>query len=154
MTTQQYESYLPNYVDNKINAIIGGAPESLNTIAKLAQSIGNNTNLNSNIQQQLSTKQDVIIDNSLSMSKIAGLSIELQNKYTKSEVDNLLLQKQKILTDNNISINKIINLQNELDKKATLISPVFLGIPAAPTAGISNNSNQIATTEFVHDKID
>jgi hypothetical protein len=28
MTTQQYESYLPNYVDHKINSIFGGAPES------------------------------------------------------------------------------------------------------------------------------
>ena len=84
MTTQQYESYLPNYVDNKINYIIGGAPESLNTIAKLAQSLENFTNLNTNIQQQLSTKQHVLIDNSLSMSKIAGLSSELQNKYNKS----------------------------------------------------------------------
>ena len=43
MTSQQYESYLPNYVDNKIYALVGGAPELLNTIAKLAQSIGNNT---------------------------------------------------------------------------------------------------------------
>ena len=51
-------------------------------------------------------------------------------------------------------MNKILNLQNELDKKAALLSPVFHGIPSAPTAGISNNSNQIATTEFVNDKID
>ena len=49
MTTQQYEQYLPNIIDNKINYIIGGAPESLNTLAKLAQSIGKNTTLNTNI---------------------------------------------------------------------------------------------------------
>ena len=154
MASQQYESYLPNYIDNKISALVGGAPDSLNTIAKLAQSIGNNTNLSSNIQQQLSAKQDVIVDNSLPMSKIAGLSTELQNKYTKSEVDTLLLQKQNVLTDSSISMDKVINLQNELDKRATLISPVFLGTPIAPTAGISSNSTQKATTQFVNDKID
>ena len=125
MTTQQHESYLQTYVDNKINSTIGGAPESLNTIAKLAQSIGNITNLNIHIQPQLSTKQDVIIDNSLSMSKIAGLSSELENKCSKSEVDQSLLQKQAILTDNSFSMNKIINLQNELDQKAALLSLRF-----------------------------
>jgi hypothetical protein len=154
MTSQQYESYLPNYVDNKISALVGGAPESLNTIAKIAQSLGNNTNLNTNIQQQLTAKQDVITDNSLSISKIAGLTSELNNKYNKSDVDSLLLQKQSVLTDNSITMNKVIGLQTELDKKASLISPVFLGTPIAPTAGISNNSTQIATTEFVNDKMD
>ena len=78
MTSQRYESYLPNYVDNKIFALVGGAPESLNTIAKNAQSLGNNTNLNSYMQQQFSAKQDVITDNSLSISKSAGLTSELQ----------------------------------------------------------------------------
>ena len=77
----------------------------------------------------------------------------LTNYYNKSETDNLLLQKQNILIDNCISINNIINLQNELDKKATLISPVFVGTVVAPTPGISNNSTQVATTEFVNDKI-
>ena len=91
MTSQQYESYLPNYVDNKISALVGGAPDSLNTIAKIAQSLGNNTNLNDSIQQQLSAKQDVITDNSLSISKVAGLTSELQNKYNKSDVDSSLL---------------------------------------------------------------
>ena len=154
MTSQQYESYLPNYVDNKISALVGGAPESLNTIAKIAQSLGNNTNLHTNIQQQLTAKQDVITDNSLSISKIAGLTSELNNKYNKSDVDSLLLQKQSVLTDNSITMSKVVGLQTELDKKASLMSPVFLGTPSAPTAGISNNSTQIATTEFVNDKMD
>jgi hypothetical protein len=51
-------------------------------------------------------------------------------------------------------MRKVIGLQTELDKNASLISPVFLGTPSAPTAGISNNSTQIATTEFVNDKMD
>ena len=77
-----------------------------------------------------------------------------ENKYNKSDVDSLLLQKQSVLSDNSITMSKVIGLQTELDKKASLISPVFLGTPIAPTAGISNNSTQIATTEFVNDQID
>ena len=40
MSNQQYEAYLPNYVDNEFNAIIGGAPENLNTLGKISKSIG------------------------------------------------------------------------------------------------------------------
>jgi hypothetical protein len=42
-------------------------------------------------------------------------------------------------------------IEEKLDE-AALLSPVFLGAPSAPTAGISNISNQIARTEFVNDK--
>ena len=196
----QYEAYLPSYIDNKITAVVGGAPSNLNTLAKLAQSIGNNANLNINIQEQLNGKQNVIMDNSLPMNKIAGLDIELQNKYTKTEVNALLAGKQSLLTvdsvpithvinlqseldkktnntdlvniynktevnnllagkqntfsSNSIPMNTVINLENELEKKAYLISPTFLGNPTAPTAAISSNNTQIATTEFVVDKID
>ena len=154
MTTPQYESYLPSYIDNKIDALVGGAPSNLNTIAKLAVAIGNDTSFNSNIQTQLNGKQNIIADGGLSISKIAGLDTQLQTKYSKSEVDALLAGKQSVLTDSSISISKIINLQNELNDKANLISPTFLGAPTAPTTGINNNSQQIATTEFVNDKID
>ena len=195
----QYEAYLPNYIDNKITALVGGAPSNLNTLGKIAQSIGNNANINLNIQEQLNGKQNIITDNSLSMSKVAGLDVVLQNKYNKTEVDTLLASKQSVLTtgsvpithvqnlqseldkksnntdlqnlytktevngllaskqnsltNNSISIAHVADLQNELDKKASLISPVFLGNPTAPTAAISSNNTQIATTEFVVDKV-
>ena len=35
-----YEAYLPNYVDNNFNAIIGGAPENLNALGKKTNSMG------------------------------------------------------------------------------------------------------------------
>ena len=37
--------------------------------------------------------------------------------------------------------------------KADIASPIFTGTPQAPTATTTNNSNQIATTKFVHDLI-
>ena len=151
----QYEAYLPGYIDSKIAALVGGAPSSLDTLAKLAQSIGNNSNLSSNLLQQIATKQDIINDNSLPVSKIAGLTVELQSKYSRAEVDALLAQKQSILTAaSSVPVSGITNFQDELDKKAALISPAFLGSPTAPTPGISTNNTQVATTGFVVDKID
>ena len=37
--------------------------------------------------------------------------------------------------------------------RAPIASPTFTGTPAAPTAGTSTNSTQIATTAFVHSAI-
>jgi hypothetical protein len=48
-----------------------------------------------------------------------------------------------------IDQSKIANLGNDLSLKANIASPTFTGTPAAPTALISTNTTQIATTEFV-----
>jgi len=133
MALSQYEAYLPNYIDNKIASVIGDAPTNLNTLGKIANVLGNDINFNSNLQNQLNNKQDVITDGSLSISKIAGLDTQMQNMYTKSAVDGLLTQKQSFLADGSVSMSKIMNLQTGLDKKATLISPVFRGTPLAPS---------------------
>jgi len=125
MALFQYETYLPNYIDNKISALVGDAPSSLNTLGKIANLLGNDTNFKNNIQTQLNSKQNVITDGSLSISKIAGLDAQLQAKYNKSEVDTLLAGKQSTLAVTSISIDKTINLQNELDDKANLINPFF-----------------------------
>lgn len=39
------------------------------------------------------------------------------------------------------------------EKSATKDSPVFTGVPEAPTAEVGTNTNQIATTAFVHQEI-
>ena len=41
------------------------------------------------------------------------------------------------------------DLQNALNLKATLASPTFTGVPAAPTAAPGTNTTQLATTAFV-----
>lgn len=45
--------------------------------------------------------------------------------------------------------NKVIN--TALNAKAPKASPTFTGTPKAPTASVSTNNTQIATTKFVHD---
>lgn len=59
--------------------------------------------------------------------------------------------------------NKIVDLQATkadaaemvaaLALKAPLNSPVFTGVPAAPTAASGTNTTQIATTAFVEDAV-
>lgn len=44
---------------------------------------------------------------------------------------------------------QVTNLTTDLSSKAPLNSPVFTGIPQAPTAAITNHTNQLATTAFV-----
>src|SRR5690606_12438915 len=40
-------------------------------------------------------------------------------------------------------------LTENLSLKSPLISPEFSGVPTAPTPAFDNNTNQLATTEFV-----
>ena len=44
------------------------------------------------------------------------------------------------------------DLQDAFDLKANLASPALTGTPTAPTAAVSTNDTQIATTAFVHQK--
>ena len=61
--------------------------------------------------------------------------------------------------DNTSDANKPVSTaqQTALNLKANLVSPVFVGNPAAPTKsavlGIADKSTNIATTQFVHDRI-
>lgn len=41
-------------------------------------------------------------------------------------------------------------LANQIALKADIASPVFTGVPEAPTAGVEQNDNMVATTAFVH----
>ncbi len=60
---------------------------------------------------------------------------------------NLSLQN----VDNTSDINKPVSTaqQAALDLKSNIASPIFTGVPAAPTAIAGTNSTQIATTAFV-----
>ena len=49
----------------------------------------------------------------------------------------------------NHAIADVTGLQDALDAKAPLASPTFTGVPKAPTAALTVNDTQIATTAFV-----
>jgi len=87
MSLTNYEAYLPNYVNNRISAIINNAPTNLNTLSKVASAIGNDPYFVATIQSGLNAKQNVINDNGLPISKIDGLQSQLNNKFNQPEVD-------------------------------------------------------------------
>ena len=113
MSNQQYEAYLPNYVDNRINAIIGDAPDNLNTLGQISKSIGNDNQINTSLQNEINLKQNIIPDESLTISKVAGLQTQLNDRYTKDEVDDLI-------DSTIVEIDQVEGLQTILDTKATV----------------------------------
>lgn len=50
-------------------------------------------------------------------------------------------------------ISNVDGLQAALDSKAPLESPTFTGVPSAPTAAVTTNTTQLATTAFVNAEI-
>lgn len=52
-----------------------------------------------------------------------------------------------------LSQSQITSLISDLALKAPLASPALTGVPAAPTAAVSTNTTQIATTAFVNAQI-
>lgn len=48
--------------------------------------------------------------------------------------------------------DKLDALNDNLATKSPIVSPVFTGVPKAPTASLSTKNTQIATTEFAYNK--
>lgn len=59
-----------------------------------------------------------------------------------------------ILNGVSASFDTLAEIATELGLKATIASPTFTGVPAAPTAGAGTNTTQLATTAFVKAAID
>ncbi len=57
------------------------------------------------------------------------------------------------ITELNYSDGVTSSIQTQLDSKSPLASPIFTGIPAAPTAAVGTSTTQIATTAFVNAEI-
>ena len=72
-----------------------------------------------------------------------GDSKKVLTEDDQTQVDNALNS-----TSENPVQNKVIN--TALNAKAPKASPAFTGTPTAPTASVSTNNTQIATTKFVH----
>jgi hypothetical protein len=53
------------------------------------------------------------------------------------------------IANNSLSIAMVNNLQSSLNLLAPLAGPTFTGTPSAPTATVTTNTTQIATTQFV-----
>ena len=96
--------------------LISGAPEALDTLNELAAALDNSANFATNvtttlssIQSQLSTKQDSISTNDLSLGDINGLYLQLNSK-------------QNTITNDDLTIAFTSGLQTALDSKHPLIN--------------------------------
>ena len=113
----------------------------------------NNQLVGSSVAFGLNNNNGVLIDSSSitqnDYARFTSNGLEGRN-YSEVKID-LSLDN----VDNTSDSNKPVSTaqQSALDIKANLNSPTFTGIPLAPTASSSVNNTQIATTAFVHTKI-
>lgn len=94
------------------------------------QNVDNTSDLNKPLSTATQTALNTKVD------KVAGKDLST-NDFTTAE-------KTKLASLGGIQ---------DLSLYATLLSPTFLGTPTAPTASLSNNTTQIATTAFVNNAV-
>jgi hypothetical protein len=85
-----------------------------------------------------------------------GLTVSVNNIHQVN--GNILLTSSDLglgNVNNTSDADKPVSIatQAELDNKAEISSPVFTGIPIAPTAAPGTNTTQIATTEYVKNEV-
>ena len=86
-------------INTAISNLVDGAPETLDTLNKLAQALGNDTNFATTIASQLDKKVDKVAGKGLSTE---DFTTDLKNKlnnlpsdvYSKTEVDNKISASQ------------------------------------------------------------
>lgn len=124
-----------------------------------------NPSTSAQIKSALDTKQNVITDGGLTISKTSGLQTALDGKQptltfnapglsnanpsTSAQIKAALDNKQDTIVDGDLTIANTTGLQSALDLKAPLNTPTFTGTPYAPTPPTTTNSTQIATTAYV-----
>jgi hypothetical protein len=137
--TDSDDAATKNYVD------IGIA--SINTLADGKVYLGNS----SNVATEVTLSGDIVIDNK-------GISTIVNNAITETKISRASVTYSKIQT---VTPNTILGRTSEgtgsVEEIATTgngnvalsESPTLSGIPIAPTAPLSTNTDQIATTAFV-----
>jgi hypothetical protein len=137
--TDEDDAATKNYVDNGIARI--------NTLADGKVYLGNS----SNVSTQVALSGDIVIDNK-------GISTIVNSAITEDKISRASVTYSKIQT---VTPNTILGRTSEgpgpIEEIATTgklnvvlsESPILSGVPTAPTALPSTNTDQIATTAFV-----
>lgn len=89
------------------------------------------------------------------------------NPINRISLDELNPELRDLVLSGSDDLNKLINShinnstihmtqeeKDEIGRKANKKSPIFTGIPQAPTANVGTTTDQIATTKFVNQSID
>jgi precorrin isomerase len=180
LKADQATTYTKTETDSHIQAIVGNAPSSLNTLEKIATQLVADESLAGSLASLTNT---VALKAPLASPSftgiVSGITAGMVGAYTKNETDTALALKAdqattytKTETDSRIQTvigsapaaldtlaeiatqlsndeNAVTALTNTVSLKAPLVSPIFSGIPTAPTPVSGTNTTQIATTEFV-----
>ena len=169
-----YTSGLQNSLDSKQNVIsnddlnIAYVKELQDKLNSKQNNIQNNTlsiSYTLGLQDKLNEKQNTITTNNLLISYTSGLQSSLDSKQNVISNDGLninhisglqpsLNSKQDNITDSSLFISHTVGLQDKLNEKAQILNTTLIGIPTAPTPSLNTNNSQIATTEFVNQRIE
>lgn len=143
------------FVRTEISGLVGGAPELLDTLNEIAAAINDDENFFTTVTNSLSSK----LDSATASATYLTQSDASDLYFPKSASGGLLTEQEAvelylpISASGTLSPTGYLTASAATDIYAPLDSPSLIGIPTAPTASAGNNTNQIATTQFVSDAI-
>ncbi|EFF0589266.1 phage tail protein [Escherichia coli] len=150
------------FVYAAINALINGAPGTMDTLKEIAAAINNDPKFSETINNALALKAPLaspaFTGTPTAPTAAQGTnSTQIANTaFVKAAITALIngapgtldtLKEIAAAINNDPNFSTTIN--NALALKAPLASPAFTGTPTAPTASQGTNSTQIANTAFV-----
>jgi cytoskeletal protein CcmA (bactofilin family) len=168
-----FAKFLPNTISP--DAIIGGIPSTtgifdMDVSLNRGLFVENNATVNGNISVGGKSlfKNDVSLNGNVYVDKLYVNGVALSNNYAQISgatftgpvtIPSAMIQTLKISGD--ISANGNVFANGSLYENgnvlsntyAKLVSPVFTGIPTAPTPDLSSSNTQIATTAFVQTQL-
>jgi len=116
------------FVQSRIDEIIGDAPESFTTLSIIATALGNDVNFSTTVT-----------------TLIGDVSTNLETEVARA-------QSAEQANAGTISSNKS-QTDTSMNLKADLVSPSFTGEPTSITFSGNDNSTKLATTAFVQTRI-
>lgn len=120
------------------DALIAGAPTGLNTLAKIAASLGGDATFATTVATALALKAPIaspaLTGNPTAPTQTVG------NNSTRLATTAFVQAEINLFA---------LTVTSDLENKAPLASPALTGTPTAPTQAPGNNSTRIATTAFV-----
>lgn len=154
------------FVRSEISALVDSAPGTLDTLNELAAALGDDPNFIVTISASLSNKLDAGTASSIYLTQTdasntylpisASSSLSPVGYLTEASASAIYLTQidaqntyLPISASSNLSPEGYLTASAAADIYAPLDSPIFTGIPIAPTASVGNSSTQLATTEFV-----
>ncbi|WP_209438597.1 phage tail protein, partial [Buttiauxella gaviniae] len=148
-TTNDTQIATTAFVNAAISALVASSPEKLDTLNELAAALGNDANFAVTVMAMLAGKAPL---DSPSLSGTPTVPNANQDEIDL-RIANTSFVAQAIAELNGgapSTLNTLKKLADALSFKASLASPTFSGAPMAPTPLAGTNTQQLATTEFVH----